>query len=105
TNRDNDIGPLVNKDRLETVTEMVNTAVENGAKILTGGKPVNVDKGFYFEPTVLVDVKQDMDIIQEEIFGPVAAVTTFKDEEEAIAIANDTEFGLGAGVWSRDGSR
>ena len=102
TNRDNDIGPLVNKDRLESVTEMVNTAVENGAKILTGGKPVNVEKGFYYEPTILVDVKQDMDIIQEEIFGPVLPIMTYKDFDEVIELANDTEYGLSSSIFSEN---
>ncbi|MFI8576175.1 aldehyde dehydrogenase [Rossellomorea aquimaris] len=102
TNRDNDIGPLVNKDRLETVTEMVNTAVENGAKILTGGKPLNMDKGFYYEPTILVDVKQDMEIIQEEIFGPVLPIMTYKDFDEVIELANDTEYGLSSSIFSEN---
>ncbi|WRP07097.1 aldehyde dehydrogenase [Rossellomorea aquimaris] len=102
TNRDNDIGPLVNKDRLETVTEMVNTAVEDGAKILTGGKPLNMDKGFYYEPTILVDVKQDMEIIQEEIFGPVLPIMTYKDFDEVIELANDTEYGLSSSIFSEN---
>ncbi|MGG1631937.1 aldehyde dehydrogenase [Rossellomorea sp. NRS-1567] len=102
TNRDNDIGPLVNKDRLETVTEMVNTAVENGAKILTGGKPLNMDKGFYYEPTILIDVKQDMEIIQEEIFGPVLPIMTYKDFDEVIELANDTEYGLSSSIFSEN---
>ncbi|MGG3915238.1 aldehyde dehydrogenase [Rossellomorea vietnamensis] len=102
TNRDNEIGPLVNKDRLETVTEMVNTAVKNGARVLTGGKPVNVEKGFYYEPTILVDVKQEMDIIQEEIFGPVLPIMTYKDFDEVIELANDTEYGLSSSIFSEN---
>ncbi len=102
TNRDNDIGPLVNKDRLETVTEMVNTAVENGAKILTGGKPLDADKGFYYEPTILVDVKQDMEIIQEEIFGPVLPIMTYTDFDEVLELANDTEYGLSSSIFSEN---
>ncbi|WP_064094256.1 aldehyde dehydrogenase [Rossellomorea aquimaris] len=102
TNRDNDIGPLVNKDRLDTVTKMVNTAVENGAKILTGGKPVDAGKGFYYEPTILVDVKQDMEIIQEEIFGPVLPIMTYTDFDEVIELANDTEYGLSSSIFSEN---
>jgi lactaldehyde dehydrogenase / glycolaldehyde dehydrogenase len=102
TNRDNEIGPLVNKDRLKTVTEMVNTAVKNGAKVLTGGKPVNVEKGYYYEPTILVDVKQNMDIIQEEIFGPVLPIMTYKDFDEVIELANDTEYGLSSSIFSEN---
>lgn len=66
--------------------------------------PGGLDQGFYVQPTMLLG-KNSMRIFQEEIFGPVAAVATFKDEEEAIAMANDTFYGLGAGVWSRDGAR
>ncbi|WP_082386247.1 aldehyde dehydrogenase [Rossellomorea vietnamensis] len=102
TNRDNEIGPLVNKDRLETVTEMVDTAVESGARVLTGGKPVNIEKGFYYEPTILVDVKQEMDIIQEEIFGPVLPIMTYKDFDEVIELANDTEYGLSSSIFSEN---
>ena len=79
-----------------------------GAKLLTGGKrtilPGQLADGYYVEPTVF-EGHNKMRIFQEEIFGPVLAVTTFKTEEEALAIANDTAFGLGAGVWSRDANR
>ncbi|MCA1056000.1 aldehyde dehydrogenase [Rossellomorea aquimaris] len=100
TDQDNEIGPLVNKERLDSVTEMVDTAVENGAKVLTGGKPLQVEKGFYYEPTILVDVKQDMDIIQEEIFGPVLPIMTYSDFDEVIELANDTEYGLSSSIFS-----
>ena len=66
--------------------------------------PSELDGGYYFEPTVLKGTN-DMRVFQEEIFGPVVSVTTFKDDEEALAIANDTLYGLGAGVWTRDGER
>jgi len=81
---------------------------EEGAELLIGGERAPVDDdlagGYYFEPTVLKG-HNAMRVFQEEIFGPVLAVTTFKDEAEALAIANDTMYGLGAGVWTRDGSR
>lgn len=101
TSRDSDIGPLVNKDRIEEVSEMVNNAVEAGARILTGGKALE-GKGFYFEPTVLVDVKQDMEIIQEEIFGPVLPIMTYSDFDEVIELANDTEYGLSSSIFSEN---
>lgn len=101
TDRNNEIGPLVNQDRLDAVTEMVNNAVENGARILTGGKPLDA-KGYYYEPTILTDVKQDMEIIQEEIFGPVLPIMTYKDFDEVIELANDTEYGLSSSIFSEN---
>ncbi|HJD44135.1 MAG TPA: aldehyde dehydrogenase family protein, partial [Candidatus Paenalcaligenes intestinipullorum] len=81
---------------------------EEGATCLTGGQQdapaTGLEQGFYVSPTLLLG-KNDMRVFQEEIFGPVAAVTTFKDEDEALAIANDTIYGLGAGVWSRNGAQ
>ncbi|WP_175254588.1 aldehyde dehydrogenase family protein, partial [Pseudomonas sp. BMW13] len=76
-----------------------------GAQVLTGGAAERLEgdlaSGYYIQPTLLKG-SNEMRVFQEEIFGPVIGVTTFKDEAEALAIANDTEFGLGAGVWSRD---
>ncbi|MDZ4099152.1 MAG: aldehyde dehydrogenase, partial [Methylophilaceae bacterium] len=81
---------------------------EEGAELLTGGVQSklagDLSEGYYIEPTVFKGHNK-MRIFQEEIFGPVLSVTTFKDETEALAIANDTMYGLGAGVWSRDGAR
>ncbi|MBF8733778.1 aldehyde dehydrogenase family protein, partial [Pseudomonas guariconensis] len=78
---------------------------KEGAELLTGGKVEKLEgslaTGYYIQPTLLRGNNQ-MRVFQEEIFGPVVSVTTFKDEAEALAIANDTEFGLGAGVWTRD---
>src|SRR5207342_3652607 len=86
----------------------VQIGVDEGAELLIGGQRNVLDgeleDGYYFEPTVFRG-NNKMRIFQEEIFGPVLAVTTFKDEAEALAIANDTMYGLGAGVWTRDGSR
>jgi aldehyde dehydrogenase len=81
---------------------------EEGAEVLVGGAAADVGKdlenGFYIQPTIFKGTN-DMRVFQEEIFGPVVSVTTFKDEDEALAIANDTMYGLGAGVWSRDANR
>ncbi|WP_077623858.1 aldehyde dehydrogenase [Sediminibacillus massiliensis] len=101
-NKDADMGPLVSEDRLEEVEEMVQQAVNQGATVVTGGKRPEVDAGYFYEPTIVKDVKQDMEIIQEEIFGPVIPVMTFKTLEEAIELGNDTEYGLSSSVYTDD---
>ena len=73
--------------------------------LLGGGVPSNLEKGYYVEPTVFVDVSNDMTIAREEIFGPVLSVIAYDDEEEAVRLANDSVFGLSAGVWSANESR
>ncbi|MGZ6586230.1 MAG: aldehyde dehydrogenase family protein [Solirubrobacteraceae bacterium] len=102
------IGAQVSTAQLEKIESYVQIGRDEGAQVLTGGERPHLDggldKGYYFEPTVL-EGTNDMRVFQEEIFGPVLAVTTFRDEAEALAIANDTMYGLGAGVWTRDGSR
>ncbi len=102
------IGPQVSAGQRETVERYVRIGLDEGAQLLAGGHRPELDGaiagGFYHEPTVLKGTN-DMRVFQEEIFGPVLAVTTFRDEAEALAIANDTVYGLGAGVWTRDGSR
>jgi aldehyde dehydrogenase len=102
------IGPQVSLQQLEKITSYVDVGVAEGAKVLAGGQPAKVggefSDGYYFEPTVL-EGHNKMRVFQEEIFGPVLAVTTFKDEQDALAIANDTLYGLGAGVWTRNGAR
>ena len=95
-------------DQLEKILSYIEIGLAEGAELLTGGARAQLDgelsEGYYVTPTVLKGHNR-MRIFQEEIFGPVLAVTTFKDEAEALAIANDTLYGLGAGVWTRDGSR
>ena len=102
------VGAQVSTDQLEKITNYVQIGVDEGAELLIGGQrnvlDGDLEDGYYFEPTVFRGDNK-MRIFQEEIFGPVLAVTTFKDEAEALAIANDTMYGLGAGVWTRDGSR
>jgi aldehyde dehydrogenase len=101
------IGPQVSTAQLEKIESYVKIGLEEGAELLIGGKRTVLDGelagGYYFEPTVFKG-DNSMRIFQEEIFGPVLAVTTFKTEEEALGIANDTLYGLGAGVWTRDAS-
>lgn len=99
-----DVGPLVNADTRDKVAELVADAVAKGAKIECGGNPP-VGKGFYYPPTVLSNVSEHADCVRDEIFGPVAAIQTFKDQDEIIARANDTEYGLVAYVFSEDFKR
>jgi succinate-semialdehyde dehydrogenase/glutarate-semialdehyde dehydrogenase len=94
-------GPLINRAAVEKVEEHIQDAVSKGAKILTGGKRHRLG-GNFFEPTVLTDVTPVMKVAREETFGPVAPLFRFKTEEEAIRLANDTEFGLAAYFYSRD---
>ncbi len=99
------MGAQASNDQYEKILSYINIGKEEGAKVLTGGNACKLDgefaNGFYIEPTIL-EGHNKMRIFQEEIFGPVLAVTKFKDEAEAIEIANDTLYGLGAGVWTRD---
>ena len=96
-----DIGPLVNADGLNRIEEMVQDAVSKGARILTGGKRLK-DKGYFYAPTVLDNITPDMMVAHEEVFGPVAPVTIVEDENEAIRLANSSQYGLGASIWTQD---
>jgi len=102
------LGPQVSRAQLEKIESYVEIGKQEGAELLIGGERPQVDSelegGYYFQPTVFKGTN-DMRIFQEEIFGPVLSVTTFKDEAEALQIANDTLYGLGAGVWTRDTSK
>ncbi len=98
------IGAQASNDQYEKILNYISIGKEEGAEVLCGGeaqKNEGIEGGFYIQPTLLKG-NNKMRVFQEEIFGPVAAVTTFKDEADAIAIANDTLYGLGAGVWTRD---
>ena len=100
------MGPQVNARQRERVLAYIEKGREEGARVLLGGgTPGHLDKGYYVEPTVFVDVTNDMTIAREEIFGPVLAVIAYKDEEEAIRIANDSDFGLSGSVWSASEER
>ncbi len=100
-NKDAQIGPLITPAALDKVKEHVDDAVEKGAKVLTGGTTDNAGKQF-FKPTVMKDVDNKMKIYYEETFGPVAPIIKFKDENEVIAMANDTRYGLAGYFYSRD---
>ncbi|MCU1659747.1 MAG: NAD-dependent aldehyde dehydrogenase, partial [Pseudonocardiales bacterium] len=89
--------------QLERITDLVDVGVAEGGRVVTGGRqPEELAGTLFYPPTVFVDVTNDMTIAQEEVFGPVVCVIPFTDEAEAVRIANDTVYGLAAGVWTRD---
>ena len=102
------IGAQASSDQLEKILSYLDIGKKEGAKVLVGGELAKHDgdmaNGYYVQPTIF-EGTNDMRVFQEEIFGPVLAVTTFKDDEEALTLANDTLYGLGAGVWTRNGTR
>jgi succinate-semialdehyde dehydrogenase/glutarate-semialdehyde dehydrogenase len=99
------IGPLINQAAVNKVEELVNGAVVQGAKVLTGGDKASQAGSQFYQATVLTDVTEDMDIFHNEIFGPVAPLFRFKTEEEAVAMANNTPFGLASYFYSQNLSR
>ncbi len=101
TEPDTDVGPLIDEDQRSKVAELVDDATARGAKVLVGGQRVD-GRGYFFEPTVLAGVPDDARLLDEEIFGPVAPIATFSSDEQALAAANRTEYGLVAYVYTRD---
>jgi betaine-aldehyde dehydrogenase len=104
---DAETGPLVSAQHRDNVTEYVQKGIAEGATLRCGGKwgEGKLESGFYYEPTVLDDVRSGMSVVIEESFGPVMTVETFTTEEEAVRIGNDTHFGLAAGVWTNDAGK
>jgi betaine-aldehyde dehydrogenase len=100
------LGPMVSLKQMDQVLAAIDKARADGAKVAVGGsRPAGFNKGYYVEPTVLVDVPLESDAWKEEIFGPVVCVRPFATEDEAVALANDSKFGLAAAVMSKDDAR
>ena len=99
--KDSDLTPVISENQLQKVEGYARSGIQEGAEAAHGGKRVDRE-GYFMEPTVLNNVKQDMTVAREEIFGPVLSVLEYNDEEEAIKIANDTDYGLGSGVFTKD---
>ena len=98
---DTELGPLVNSKSLENIEGIVKRSIKEGAKLLTGGERIE-RKGYFYRPTILANVTPVMEVAQEEVFGPVAPIIVADDEKEAIKIANDSKFGLGASIWTQN---
>lgn len=93
------VGPLVRESQRETIIRQVEDAKSKGAKLLCGGNTIDGD-GYFYEPTVISNVNHEMDILKEEVFGPVAPIVVVENESQAIWEANNSEFGLGASIWT-----
>jgi phenylacetaldehyde dehydrogenase len=103
--QDTEMGPLVSDEQLRRVTGLVQSGMAEGAKAVAGGGGRHGNRGYFVEPTVLTNTHPEMTVVREEIFGPVVVAAPFSDLDEVAAVANDTPYGLGAGIWTKDISK
>jgi phenylacetaldehyde dehydrogenase len=101
---DTQMGPLVSDEQLRRVTGYLDSGRAEGAEVVTGGGRVG-DRGYFVEPTVISNTRPDMKIVREEIFGPVVVAAPFRSLDDIAKVANDSEYGLGAGIWTQDGAK
>ena len=100
--KETEIGPLVTKRQLELLQKQMEDAISKGAEVITGGKTPEGLKGAFYKPTLITKVNRDMEVWQEEVFGPVLPIVSFKTYDEAIELANDTKYGLGSYIFTED---
>ena len=102
------LGSIISRAQLEVIDDYVQSAIQDGATVVEGGQPLSIEgfeNGFWYAPTIITNVTPEMKVVKEEIFGPVVVVQKFSDEKDVIQSANDTEFGLGSAIWTKDQAR